>query len=381
MERLKNLITLSLSVALAILSGCRGDELVIPAEYERVEIDLRDDPFCRGIYLLNEGNMGSNKASLDYLDFTTGVYGRNIYGERNPSVAKELGDVGNDIGIYGSKLYMVINCSHKVEVVDSRSGVRIGQVDIPNCRRIKFYEGKAYVSAYLGEVSVGLDSPKGAVYEIDTLSLAITRKVTVGYQPEDVEIHNGQLYVANSGGYRPPEYDNTVSQVRLSDFKQVRQIEVGRNPGKMLIDNYGRLWVSSRGDNSKAEGKLQMLQPHSKTGNMEVALTLDIAVGNMAIHGNKLFFICSSGADGASYGVIDILTGEKISDGFITDGTDREIAVPYGLHIMEESGNILLTDAKNYVSSGTLYCFSPEGRKLWSVRTGDIPAHITCLKR
>ena len=32
----------------------------------------------KGFFLLNEGNMGSNKASLDYYDYETGVYTRNI---------------------------------------------------------------------------------------------------------------------------------------------------------------------------------------------------------------------------------------------------------------------------------------------------------------
>lgn len=35
-----------------------------------------------------------------------------------------------------------------------------------------------------------------------------------------------------------------------------------------------------------------------------------------------------------------------------------------------------MTDAKDYVSPGTLHCFSPDGRRKWSVTTGDIPAHI-----
>ena len=82
-----------------------------------------------------------------------------------------------------------------------------------------------------------------------------------------------------------------------------------------------------------------------------------------------------------TYGVIDIRTKDKISDNFITDGTEKEITIPYGIAIHPETGDIFITDAKNYVSSGTLYCFSPEGRKKWSVRTGDIPAHITFLKK
>lgn len=252
-----------------LLTGCRGDEMVIPIERETIDINPSADPSVAGIYLLNEGNMGSNKCTLDFLDFASGVYSRNIYPERNPHIAKELGDVGNDIEIYGSKMYIVVNCSHKVEVVDACSGVRISQIDIPNCRNVKFHEGKAYVSSYVGPVAIGYDSPKGAVYQIDTLSLSITNHVMVGYQPEEMEIIGDMLYVANSGGYRPPDYDNTVSVVRLSDFRQVEQITVGKNPGHLRKDKYGRLWVASRGDNTEGSGSLQLLVP-DRNGRMQL---------------------------------------------------------------------------------------------------------------
>ena len=62
--------------------------------------------------------MGSNKARLDYMNLATGTYYANWYGSQNPTQMKELGDVGNDIQQYGGKLYAVINCSHKVEVMD-----------------------------------------------------------------------------------------------------------------------------------------------------------------------------------------------------------------------------------------------------------------------
>ena len=222
-------------------TGCRDDELVVPAEYDPVPEVPATDTAIRGFYLVNEGNMGSNKCTLDYFDYFTGLYARNFYAERNPAVIKELGDVVNDIGIYGSKLYVVVNCSHKVEVMDAKSGVRIGQIDIPNCRYVRFHRGKAYVSSYVGPVLIDPDAPKGAVYEIDTLSLRATRKVSVGYQPEEMEVVDDYMYVANSGGYRAPAYDNTVSVIQMIDFKQVRQIPVGINLHRLKKDRYKKL--------------------------------------------------------------------------------------------------------------------------------------------
>ena len=98
--KLKYLLLPMLLVA-AALAGCREDEVVVPAEYEPIPDAPAADTDIRGFYLVNEGNMGSNKCTLDYYDYLTGVDARNIYAERNPHVIKELGDVGNDIGIYG----------------------------------------------------------------------------------------------------------------------------------------------------------------------------------------------------------------------------------------------------------------------------------------
>ena len=72
---------------------------------------------------------------------------------------------------------------------------------------------------------------------------------------------------------------------------------------------------------------------------------------------------------------------EVVSTNFLTDGTEREIAMPYGIAVHPETGDIYLTDAKNYVSSGTLYCFDSQGRKKWSVRTGDIPTAIAFVHK
>ncbi|MGM9859699.1 MAG: YncE family protein [Muribaculaceae bacterium] len=368
---------------LMVATSCRDDELVVPTEFDIVG-DEQYGTGVRGIYLLNEGNMGSNKCTLDYYDYHTGLYARNFYSERNPNVIKELGDVGNDIGIYGSKMYVVVNCSHKVEVLDAYSGVRIAQVDIPNCRYVRFHRGKAYVSAYVGPVLIDPEAPRGAVFEVDTATLEITRKVTVGYQPEEMEIVDDYMYVANSGGYRAPDYDRTVSVIQMVDFKQVRQIDVDINLHRVKRDAYKQLWVSSRGDYGERPSRLYVLGKRAGYNEMQVIDTIDVACSNMAIKGDSLFFYATewnnyTQRNTISYGIIDVRTHEVISTNFISDGTEQQITIPYGIAVHPVTGDIFVTDAKNYVSSGTLYCFDRQGRCKWSVRTGDIPAHMAFL--
>ena len=382
MKTVRKILVLPL-LCLAVLFACREIELVVPTEYELLPgVPIDPDARPAGMYLLNEANMGSNKSSIDYVDFRNAYYVRNIYAERNPEVVKELGDVGNDIQIYGNKLYAVINCSHKVEVMDVRTCKRIGQVDIPNCRYIRFAKGKAYVSAYVGPVAIDPNAQLGAVYEVDTASLAVTRKVTVGYQPDELEVLGEYLYVANSGGYRAPASDSTVTVVDIYGLKQIQKIPVGINLHRIRKDRYGKLWVTSRGDYNTIPSRLYVLDRKDKNSKeMVVKDTLDIPCSEMYIQGDSLYFYSvewnkQTERNTVTYGIIDVRTGQLVTDHFITDGTEQDIVIPYGICVHPTTGDIYVTDAKNYVSSGVLHCYDRHGKKKWSVRTGDIPAHM-----
>jgi DNA-binding beta-propeller fold protein YncE len=297
-----------------------------------------------------------------------------------------MGDVGNDLQIYGSKLYVVLNASHKVDVLDLLTAKKITQIDIPNCRFIRFHEGKAYVSSYAGPIAPGSNATLGAVYKIDTITFITETEVTVGYQPEEMEIIGKYLFVANSGGYMPPKYDNTVSVIDLGEFKQIRKIPVGINLHRIRADKYGKLWVSSMGNREKIPSMLFVLEKQGASRNYAVTDSLDIPCSNFAIRGDSLFLFSvksdfQTGKNQTAYGIINVKTKQLISENFISDGTGKEIEIPYGLALHPENGDIFITDAKNYVSSGELHCYDKAGKRKWSVRTGDIPAHIAFVNK
>ena len=369
------------------LISCReGVEYRVQSEYLTLPITARpidsfslDEPI--GLYLLNEGNMGSNKAMIDYVDFSKGCYVQSLYTEQNPSVVKELGDVGNDIQIYGNRLYAVINGSHKVEVMDARTCVRIGQIDIPNARYIKFHKDYAYISSYSNPIGMNPNAQLGSIYEIDTSTLQINRTVAVGFQPEEMEIAEGYIYCANSGGYMKPDYDNTVSIVELSNLRQINKIPVAVNLHHILKDRYNKLWVSARGDYEQTPSCVCVLEQIGNKNDYTVTDTLPIPCTKMALHGDSLYYFSVSwsetkGQNDINYGILDVRTKKIISDGFITDGSESDIETPYGLAINPYNGDIYVTDAKNYVSSGKLHCYNKYGKLKWLVWTRDIPAHI-----
>ena len=343
----------------ALLPSCRTDDVVYPSGNEVVTTDTMPG----GLYVLNEGNMGSNKARIDYMNLRTGVYTSNIYGLQNPNQVKELGDVGNDIKAYGSRLYAVINCSHKVEVMDLQAR-RIGQVDLPNCRYLAFADGKAYVSAYVGSM-VDPDM-LGSVYEVDTATLQVTREVKVGHQPDELTIFGNRIYVCNSGGYLTNRYDSTLSVIDLTSFKEIKTIPVGLNPYMVRVDRYGKLWVTCRGNYSDVAPSLTVVE-----GDM-VTKRFAVQCDNISLLGDSLYVL---DAKAKTLSIINTQTLQITPQNSISSDM-QTYEMPFGL--LATPTGIYITDAKNYVSSGTLHSYSLSGLHRWQVKTGDIPGHL-CL--
>ena len=375
----KNII--AVCIATAFCSGicsCRKGNPVLPSEPVVVNPWEKVSGSIQGFYLLNEGNMGNNKASLDHYDYSTGVYTRNIYGERNPFEVKDLGDVGKDLKIYGNKLWAVINCSNYVEVMDVSTAKHIAKIAVPNCRYLAFKDGYAYVSAYAGPVKIDPDARIGMVVKIDTADLKIVDSCIVGYQPEEIAIVDDKMYVANSGGYRVPNYDRTVSVIDIPSFEETHKIDVDINLHRIVPDRYGKLYVSSRGDYYGQHSKTYVIDVKTE----EVHETIDnLPNSNMTLCGDSLYvysneFSYITKEWTVSYAILDTRTGRVVTRNFITDGTDKKIKVPYAIAVHPVTRDFFVSDAKDYVSPGVLHCFSKDGKRKWSVTTGDIPSNI-----
>ena len=109
------------------------------------------------LFVLNEGKMGTNNASLDFFRFSDGKYVRNSFELMNPGQVLGLGDVGNDIAFFNDRLWLVINNSGLVEVIDPKNEKHVATVRVPSPRRIAFEGDYAYVTSYSGAYYGGPD--------------------------------------------------------------------------------------------------------------------------------------------------------------------------------------------------------------------------------
>ncbi len=110
-----------LLLLLVLFNACRKDDVIVPPTLNKVTGGTNGK--VKGFFLLNEANMGSNKASLDYFDYESGVYWKNIFATRNPTITKALGDVGNDL----QDLRQQALCSDQCKQPGGSDGPRHGQ--------------------------------------------------------------------------------------------------------------------------------------------------------------------------------------------------------------------------------------------------------------
>jgi len=350
------------------LMGCSEEDSIPKIEEE--DLFPQTVTAIDGLYMLNQGNMNTNKASLDFYDYASGKYLKNIFGEINPDATLGLGDVGNDLGIYGSKLYAVINKSSKLEIMDAKTAKRLKVIDIDNARFITFAKGKAYVSAYGSSLN-------GFVTEIDTSTFEIKRTVEVGRQPEQLAVVDGKLYVANAGWASAPDYETALSVVDLNSFDVINKIEVGANLLHVKADKYGDLYVSSQGDFGAIPSKLHVID--TKEGS--VKKTFDVPVANLTIVEDRAYVVSSTydwdnDKNITGYHLVDVKNEKLLEGSFLPTSVSDEIKAPSALAVDPVSKYIYIADARDYVSQGKLYGIDKNGNLKFTIETGDVPASI-----
>jgi len=310
------------------------------------------------MYVLSEGLFNMNNSTLGLLNFENSTLNTNFFLYQNN---RGLGDTGNDMKSYGGKLWIVVNVSSQVEVVDFKSGVSIKRIPFFSAsnvarqpRYIAFSGSKAYVCSF-----------DGTVARIDTTSLNIEAVTTVGRNPDGIAVANGKLYVSNSGGLDAPNYSKTVSVIDLNSFSETQKIEVGLNPYKIQTDNEGDVYVISRGDNSSLKAKLVRIDSQTD----KVVQTFDnLPAVNFTIR-NDTAYLYNYDYTSNNYSIksFNCKTEQIITENFISDGSTIEH--PFGIYAHPANGNIYLTDAKNYTTKGDLLCFNRIGKLLYKVES------------
>lgn len=355
-----NLILLTLSLII-ILSGCKK-------EPDDNDINPVIPPKSTAIYILNQGSYAGNNASVTMYDLSDSTITPDYFISQNN---RALGDVGNDMLIYGSKVYIITNVSSQLEIANAVTFKSIKQISfikdsVPQQPTgIAAYEGKIFISSFDSTVTV-----------IDTATLEVVKTIYAGQNPDAILAAYGKIWVSNSGGFNFPNFDSTLSVIDPVTLVETKKITVGLNPYKLEADKYGDIYVITRGNYNDIKMRLKVI--NAETGTVKHTFE-DFEAYNFTIKGDTayVYYFDFMGLNETKFMTINVRTEEVISTNFITDNT--QIDTPYGIAADPTSNNIFICDAKNYQQKGVVYCFGPDGKLKYSINAGVNPVAVKFL--
>lgn len=318
-----------------------------------------DEPVLSEVYVMNEGSFGNSNASVSSYDPVSGNVASGIFESVNGRV---LGDVLNSFSLIDGKLFLVVNNSNKIEVVDPESFTSIATIDIKNQKSprhiVKAGEGKAYVTNLYGNnVSI-----------IDLNTYTETGVIPVGQNPEGIAVVGSRAFVANSGFGS----GNTVSVIETSANQVIRTVEVGDNPVGLKVDRLGRVWVVCVGayndfstPDDDTPGQIYLLDGGS--GDVLQGLTVGGHPGRLALNPlNDKAYLLNGGVMEIDMTNLSVTNEMLIEGGWYSVDVDPE----------SEQPSLWLTDPKNYNQNGEVVRYDFEGNELSRFSAGLIPGGL-----
>lgn len=355
--------TLAICSGLTACSDDENDEPVVPPTGDTDVVTHTQ------AYILNEGAMEGNNASLGlYCPDSTHSYVADCYLAAN---GRQLGDLAQDLKVYGDRLYVVVSGSKYIAKLD-KNGKQLAQYNFTaeqgEPRTLVPAGGDLYVTAY-----------DGAVHRLDTASLQHTGSLMIaeGMRLEGMTECNGKLYAAigykvepatEPGAWDTYIYQNRVAVIDVATFKKEKEITVGSNPS-VLATVDGEVYLYSIGDYYLEGSLIQRIQPDGSVDSIAVA-------NKMAVAGTELLLV-NAVTDWTTYATTNHfarydVVSETLSNGSFLHGADElESATIYMMASDPTTGDIYV-GTTDYVSTGDIYRFNAEGNLIGKFDCGGI---------
>jgi len=330
-----------------------------------------DQAISTGVYILNEGSYKNNNASLTYYDLTTSTATGDVFTAKNN---RGLGDTGQDILKYGSKVYIAVSASSLIEVLDAATGISKKTIPMLNTsaqpstpRSLAAYNGKVYITLFDGHVA-----------QLDTTSLLIEKTISVGSNPEGIAVANNKLYVANSGGLGAVK-DSTISVIDPVSFTVTGTFKVVINPVIIKADIYGDLYVISFGNYTTIPYTLQRID--ATTG--KVSVITGQKPYNLAIEGDIAYmygieYDAQWNPTIKTYTTYNVKNEQVVNAAFIS--TSAIANTPYSIDVNPITKDIYIGET-DYTNTGKMNVFGQDGTLKFSFATGVNPRKTIFLSK
>lgn len=341
----KGLIIISIVMSLFMLSNCDGS--LTKSKKEKSDATS---------YVLCEGNFTKSEASLwqyDNEEVTGPVYWN---ANTNP-----LGDVGQSLCYSDEKLFIVVNNSHTIEVLDTETNENIATIVLPFAGPRFFTTNKniGYVSCWNlnGIVSIDLDN------------FTILDTIFVGALPEDIIIKDDILYTSipmnSAWGSENKVYAYDLS---MATPIAIDTFEVISGPGKMILED-DELWVASTYYDAAWQTYAGMSKININTKNVT---TKDFGV--TFSFGKDIIDFDNSIYRSFNNSLV------KINNDLSFDESNIIGTLPGKVYSVATDNDKIYCGITDYVAPDTVFVMDSEGEILETLKVGAIPTAITFIK-
>jgi YVTN family beta-propeller protein len=314
----------------------------------------------KGVFILNEGNFRAGDAAVSFYNRDTKTLTADIFKSVNN---RPLGDVAQSMTQHNDQIYLVINNSNKIEIVDANTFAGLHTLEgLALPRYLAVANNKGYVTEY---VNYGVN---GRVSVIDLNSHTVTKTITVGKLPENLAVVNNKIYVVNSG-------ENTVSVLNPNTDVVESTLTLTDSPNSLAVDANNKLWILAGGkkaynpdfsiDASKSTpGALIRLNPATNAVEHTIHFaSATISPTQLKVNGakNKLYY-----RYGGKVYQMDITASALPATPII----NRNF---YGLGIDPTTNVIYGGVARSFTANGKVVRFNPNGSPIDSFTVGIGP--------
>ena len=291
--------------------------------------------FSVGTFILCEGANGGN-GSVSFYNRSSKSIKNDIFATANSSTA--LGNTPISMTLYGKNIYIPLNNSDKLQIVDANTFLL--QSNITGLSKPRYFEevrrDKDGGQAYITEGATGVT---GDIKVIDVSTKAILRTIALGGIPDKIIKVGAVSYILNKN-----ENDSTVFIVDNVADTLYRTLKVAGAPNSFVRDANGDIWVIC---NPKAS-KSQLVKARFTNDNVYFDIQSNASSIVADKSGYNLYYIANNKIwqkDLKNFGTNSPTLLEK--QPFLTK--------PNALGVDPTTGYLYVADAKDKTSNGQVY--------------------------
>jgi len=321
---------------------------------QRIDGDSYHKELGQKVIIGCEGNFGWGNASLSVYNSLSTSVTNNVYQTQN-GIA--LGDVLQSTTLFNGKLYVTVNNSNKIEVLDTANFTSLGTITGLNSPRyfLGISPNKAYISdLYSNKITI-----------VNPTTFQLLGEINTGGWTEQMILFNDAIFVTKKA-------TNQILVIDKNSNLITDSITVGREPNSLVIDNQNNLWVLCSGGINEAIPQLLKINAF----NYAILSTFSFfsisqSPTSLAIDSSRTsLFYLNNGIYKHTVNSTSISTAP-----FIEKGN----SIFYGLGVSPYNNDIYVADAIDYVQAGKVYRYSENGTEIESFSTGIIPQDFTFI--